>query len=733
MVVAHNITAMNNERQLNIVNGKVEKNTQKLTSGYRINYAADDAAGLSISEKMRKQIRGLDRAVQNAEEGISLIQTAEGALNEVHDMLQRMNELCIQAANGTNSETDRGYIQDEVKQLKSEIDRVATTVKFNDLYLLDGSLASTSGQADIEKEYQEYMEEAARGIAVVALNGEASGDTLTLADIDKQSGLKIVYTELKHDVETTQTQTGNATISGYDALKEDLKKEIVPQAVKALLETFPDTYGYLNGSSIGIGLELYSNSASTTLASVTIGVSGYLSALNVTYKLSVNTATLSFDASGNLTDESRNELENTIIHEMTHAMMDEALTAGMLGYNGGTGFDANLQFPGWFAEGMAQAAAGACFDGNDWVNVGLGITASTSISDISSIIRNSSNAIASDTTKARYATGYLACMYLGYLASGNASAMNTDASTAQKAIAVGIDKILSSIKSGESLDAVIADYTGYSGLSDFESRFGTTTAVTSGYDDAATFIHKLVSGVGSGSGGLTTGNYAGNDQLPDSAVTPEIKLFELDTDNDTINNVYPSGYDVLTGGTATTTGTPGLTGSGTGGTGGSGGTGGTGGNGGTGGTGGSGGTGSTGGGTEPYIPKTGLTLQIGAESQQRMRIYIEAMNVEAIGAKDVDVTTVEKATRSIDMVAFAIHRVSTQRAELGAYQNRLEHTVRNLNNVEENTQAAESQIRDTDMAEEMVEYSNNQVLQQAGQSVLAQANQANQGVISLLR
>ena len=138
MVVQHNLTAMNSNRMLGITTKSQAKSTEKLSSGYKINRAADDAAGLSISEKMRKQIRGLTQASSNAQDGISAVQTAEGALNEVQDMLQRMNELAVKAANGTQSEDDRSYIQNEIDQLTTEIDRVAETTKFNETYLLKG-------------------------------------------------------------------------------------------------------------------------------------------------------------------------------------------------------------------------------------------------------------------------------------------------------------------------------------------------------------------------------------------------------------------------------------------------------------------------------------------------------------------------------------------------------------------------------------------------------------------
>ena len=165
MVVQHNLTAMNSNRMLGVTTSTQAKSTEKLSSGYKINRAADDAAGLSISEKMRKQIRGLTQASSNAQDGISAVQTAEGALNEVQDMLQRMNELAVKAANGTNSEDDRNYIQDEVNQLIKEIDRVSTTTKFNETYLLKGDDATAANVNDTAATEKEAGTAAAGGVA----------------------------------------------------------------------------------------------------------------------------------------------------------------------------------------------------------------------------------------------------------------------------------------------------------------------------------------------------------------------------------------------------------------------------------------------------------------------------------------------------------------------------------------------------------------------------------------
>jgi len=140
MVVQHNLSAMNTNRQLGVTTGALAKSTEKLSSGYKINRAGDDAAGLKISEKMRSQIRGIDKASNNAETGISLIQTAEGALNETHSILQRMNELAVQGANDTNEDIDRSAINDELRALAEEIDRISSTTQFNKKNLLDGTL-----------------------------------------------------------------------------------------------------------------------------------------------------------------------------------------------------------------------------------------------------------------------------------------------------------------------------------------------------------------------------------------------------------------------------------------------------------------------------------------------------------------------------------------------------------------------------------------------------------------
>ena len=181
MVVQHNMQAMNSNRMLNITTSAQAKSTERLSSGYKINRAADDAAGLSISEKMRKQIRGLTQASANAQDGISAVQTAEGALTEVQDMLQRMNELSVKAANGTMSESDRTAVQNEIDQLTTEIDRVAETTKFNETYLL-------KGDKSLDNEYTySYGNFGAAGTATATLS-KSGADELTATYTSSNAG-----------------------------------------------------------------------------------------------------------------------------------------------------------------------------------------------------------------------------------------------------------------------------------------------------------------------------------------------------------------------------------------------------------------------------------------------------------------------------------------------------------------------------------------------------------------
>ena len=487
MVVQHNLTAMNSNRMLGITTKSQAKSTEKLSSGYKINRAADDAAGLSISEKMRKQIRGLTQASSNAQDGISAVQTAEGALNEVQDMLQRMNELAVKAANGTQSEDDRSYIQNEIDQLTTEIDRVAETTKFNETYLL-------KGDQNNEKAYT-YSYATATGKAATA----------TMSTDTSNQGSKIT------------AMTFNATASADE--QNEVAKLIRDQ---------------------GINVQ-YSSKESTNTGKV---VNSATVSLNGTDKYTVtNTADNNYsikDAKGN--EIATFTLDNGNLGEQDKA---QAFTAG--------------------TETFTASKATAGYKNGDTVKY--------YDKDGNGIPENALSKYFSSTTNA---------------AGTVSSTVKADAPLVYDAL-------------GNKIDAAVADISAKQDLT----------------------------------GALT------------------------------------------------------------------------------------------------------LTLHVGADatSNNQISVNLDAMSAKGLGVNGlkVDGTDDTNAKGSIETIKEAIQKVSTQRSALGAVQNRLEHTISNLDNVVENTTSAESQIRDTDMATEMVKYSNNNILAQAGQAMLAQSNQSNQGVLSLLQ
>ena len=253
MVVQHNLTAANTNRQLGITTSGLQKSTEKLSSGYKINRAADDAAGLSISEKMRNQIRGLNKASDNAQDGISLVQTAEGALNEVHSMLQRMSELSVQAANGTNDTTDRSSINDEVQQLKTEIQRVGSTTQFNKMNILDGTFSAGANKllqvgANANQTIQIDID-ALRTVVGSSLKGDLKTETATNAQsaitvvqssIEKLSKLRsklgAVQNRLEHTVANLDNISENTQSSESRIRDTDMAEEMVQYSKNNILQ-----------------------------------------------------------------------------------------------------------------------------------------------------------------------------------------------------------------------------------------------------------------------------------------------------------------------------------------------------------------------------------------------------------------------------------------------------------------------------------------------------------------
>jgi len=235
MVVQHNLTAMNSNRMLGLTSATQAKSTEKLSSGYKINRAADDAAGLSISEKMRRQIRGLTQASANAQDGISCVQTAEGALNEVHDMLQRMNELAVKAANGTNQSDDQEYIQAEIDQLAEEISRTANDTKFNKMSLLDGTTTSFTLQVGAEAGQTISVSLQAMTASSIGVGSLDITDSTSITAIDDaiqsvsslRSSLGAVQNRLEHTINNLDNVVENTTAAESQIRDTDMASEMV--------------------------------------------------------------------------------------------------------------------------------------------------------------------------------------------------------------------------------------------------------------------------------------------------------------------------------------------------------------------------------------------------------------------------------------------------------------------------------------------------------------------------
>ena len=539
MVVQHNLQAMNANRMLGITTGQQSKSTEKLSSGYRINRAADDAAGLTISEKMRKQIRGLDRASTNAQDGISCVQTAEGALTEVHSMLQRMNELAVQAANGTMSEDDRKATQAEIDQLITEIDRVSETTKFNEIYLLKGDPATqkTETQTTYSFELTDVAKAAEEG--TLSIKGTAPGN---------------VYGAGK-----TTAVTGAAAATGASMT--------------------------VNTTAVGAGNVFVAKATAD-------GIAGYVEVTNA------NLATY-FDVAD-----------------------DGTVTAK-------TGFDFGTAASLTDAQNGSNGGATAVGDATTLVT-GQAATAATE-SDIDKYVE-----IAEDGS-IKYKEG----MKL-YTVAADATGEYGDQ---KEATAIA--------------EADLGDYFESSANPLVDSAGKKITDVSAYFENGA---YK---------GGIFRNDAAGNSvEIGAEQIGTYIKVDSVSVD---IKTADPLEFN----------------------------------------------------------------LHVGSEAadDNKIGVKIESMSASGIGVsslKGKGLMTEKDATSAIDTIASAISKVSEQRSSLGAIQNRLEHTIANLDNVVENTTAAESRIRDVDMAEEMVEYSKNNILAQAGQSMLAQANQSNQGVLSLL-
>ena len=616
--VQTNMLAANASRQLGITTKDKAKRSEKLSSGYRINRAADDAAGLSISEKMRRQVRGLTQAAANAQDGISMVQIGEGALNEVHDMLQRANELAIKAATGTLQDVDRAMIDEEIQQLKAEIDKTARNTTFNEI-----ALFPENGHSPIATSYLEMK-----------------GYDITL---DLKNGT--------FQINEAQAGPGAAgagravNISSGSVLADEIANKIVPGAIERILDSFPSLKNAVGSDTIDMALQVaYIDGKNNTMAYAyfTYSLGG---GKPTSMGIRVDAADFN-DADAQGTGSNADALKATMAHELMHSVMQYTLTDGMSGRKG-------ERYPTWFAEGTAQLAGGGFANGwNDTLSYYANFLTSENDASQDS---NISNYLSKFTMGGRpYGHGYLGTAYLGWLANGKGAVTGAN-------IAAGMDKIFADLLAGNSLASAIQNNTGID-VDELNRRF------KNGNAELTEFVRKLAyeSKTGAGSviaaGGLGVGP---SSVLGTGALDQPFRIdpFQISID---------------------------------------------------------------------YSGPEMIALQVGAEAGIHIDVDLYKMSSQALGLEGMNVKTTDDADLAIDGIKRAIHYVGNVRSHYGAIQNRLEHTINNLNNISENTAAAESQIRDTDIAEEMVGYSNGQILSQAGASILAQANQSYQMILSLL-
>ena len=580
MRINNNLVAMNTHRQLGISNTAGSKSMERLSSGYRINRAGDDAAGLAISEKMRAQIRGLNQASRNAQDAISLVQTAEGALNETQAILQRMRELAVQSATDTNTAEDRAEIQKEINQLSSEINRIGNTTEFNTMKLLDGSRADTMKTVKTSED------------KIVAGKG---------GDVSVKYALGIGF-----------TATAAEAIDGW--------KKAISDGIKITSDTAADDAVSWSGLNLSTG------------GSVEIGK----------------------DTNGNLTISI--DVENASGVELNHSITIDAETLNLGAVDGkyavnfhGVEFDLDVK---------AFAAAGG-----------------------------------SVTLDLKAAKGGGANVNV----TGTYGLENDFASGAAEFTQFTIDGSNTALVGVESIEITTDD--------------GQTFTIK-GYDgDTATAAALLETSVTLTAALTTSGTFA----YSENGIEFTLKIIN-NTAGSAITKFKTQKIDIkdLVAQVTTETTT-----------------------------------------TEEVETKQSLYMQIGANEGQTMQISLNDMRAAALGVTSkeaangfasstdvtndtefeyaLDVSTQKGASKAITTIQAAIDKVSAERSKLGAIQNRLEHTIKNLDNVSENLQASESRIRDVDMAKEMMEFTKQNILQQAATAMLAQANQLPQTVLQLLR
>jgi len=746
MRVYHNIPALFTYNALNSTNESLQKSINKLSTGLRINTAADDAAGLAISEKMRAQVRGLDMAVRNAQDGISMIQTAEGALNETHSILQRMRELAVQAANDTLTANDRQVIQSEIDQLKEEVDRIASTTQFNKKKLLDGS-ASVLWSSD-KLETKAFVRGSLRQIDQFGQKAAAEGNFKISIEATPGQGQiqKSDIFKVKHNISTGVITDVDVKVGASGALAAgeytlNLTRE--GGDIKATLSWGTDSSSSATGT-----VDLTDNTATFTIASsnsITVNLDPDVLASIGEGDEVTQTFTLGSSLVGTISDASNILATNSPItitgvlpegtYELTFSTSGSAITAAVLTWDGGSVSVAatNNSTSATFTIGTAgkitvkfgdtlastnkvtftvtppditispePAVMTGIGDVGDvapkWASLrdidrfwdangkflledpqtitmiqGDGNKATVTLyatDTIGDVVEKLNSAIRDQLGQGQYVSDEDADNFVTYVNEGAEDSNTPDA--------VAGTIVIRSVVAGKNGEiSFTGDEDVLKALSLSQIQASKENVFSVNVEDAHS--GKTVAQNVSVTGNILIGIVHPNvdvefDTMADVAVSwnETTKQFELAN--------APGTYE-----------------------------------------------------TSLHLADNSTVFQIGANQGEDMGIDLGNMSVRSLGINKVLVTDRDSAARSITIIDGALDKVSNQRAKLGAYQNRLEHTINNLTTASQNLTAAESRIRDLDMAQEMMNFTKLQILMQAGNAMLAQANTLPQAVLQLLR
>lgn len=680
MVIQHNLAAMNASRQYNINSGKNTKIAEKLSSGYKINRAADDAAGLAMSEKMRRQVRGLGQAADNIDEGIGYVQTAEGALNEVHDMLQRMNELAVKSANGTNTPQDREFIDAEVQQLKSEIDRIFSSTSFNDRLIW------------------EPKEEDRRQIGTIDKQAAAfTGDESIFLDITNKNCDVLAYNGYKINADEDGV---SVSWKGYDGKDYATKKidwtTLEQNGYSFEMSDYFDKDDANQAALFDNGNPVFKKQISFTAQEIDYiedpeekkkaEKEAIIKAING----SVMSSSTSVTMSGGFEDASGNPATNTMSVVNIEADYNAAYVSNAKatdGRNFDAADDAYLEAKVASGKGnlttspQATTVADAKNSTEKWKFAfemeGIG---SVTAESVSIEYWAPSDLNADDRT---YWWDWYDIDY------GNG---RIEREQRAKVWSVGTGTL------GDVMKVL-------TGTKEQTPPSGLLTPANGGDAEYGGYIRinfNLTADQAYSSGAVTSGRAVGKFDL----------LFHVDN-TDTEETVLQKINDALNDNTILDFASPSQS--------------------------------SDGSNINRAVEQTSIIstpvwggkckfwVQSGTEAGQHIDIEYEALTTHYLKLNDVEVKTESGCNDAIDKIKSAIIEVSKQRSDFGAYQNRLEKAYNVNKNTQENTQASESGIRDTDMAKLMVDYSCYNILVQAGQSIMAQMNNSNQSVLQLLQ